>query len=198
LGAFFIKINLKKQELRKRYLQKRMELSPDEYADFNEALLRQFETIDLTGIHCTSLFLPMLERREPNTFSFAEWLKETHPQINLAFPQSDFVGNTMVHYLEDSDLEIDTNPYGIPEPIKGNIVSNNDIDMVIIPLLAFDIKGYRVGYGKGFYDRFMANCKPDTQFIGLSFFEPVELIEDINEYDIPLHQCITPQKVWVF
>lgn len=175
-----------------------MDLSPDEYASFNEGLLNQFKSVDLNDINYISLFLPMLERREPNTFSFAEWLEEVHPQIRLAFPKSDFVANTMVHYLEDTDLEIDTNAYGIPEPIKGNTISNRDIDMVIVPLLAFDEKGYRAGYGKGFYDRFMADCKPGTRFIGLSFFEPVELIEDINQYDIPLHQCITPEKVWVF
>lgn len=198
MGAFFIDTQLKKQELRKLYLQKRMELSPDEYADGNALLLEQFKTIDLSEVTCISLFLPMLERREPDTFSFAEWLKETHPQIRLAFPKTDFGKATMVHYLEDNDLEIDTNAYGIPEPITGNIVSNNEIDMVITPLLAFDKRGYRVGYGKGFYDRFIAECKPGTKLIGLSFFNAVDIIDDINEFDMPMHQCITPQKIWAF
>jgi len=198
MGAFFIRTKLKKQELRKLYLQKRMELSPEEYAAFNEALLKQFQTIDLAGIDYISLFLPMLERREPDTFAFAEWLKETHPQIGLAFPKADFAGNTMEHYLENNQLEIDTNNYGIPEPIKGNVLPNDKIDMVIVPLLAIDLKGYRVGYGKGFYDRFMAECKAGTRFIGLSFFEPVDEIEDVNEFDILVHQCISPQKIWTF
>jgi len=189
---------VKKQELRKTYLAKRMELSPQQYADFNDALLNQFKKIDLGTINCVSLFLPMLERREPNTFNFVDWLKENHPEIQIAFPKADFQDNSMLHYSEDYDLEIDTNAYGIPEPIAGNLVANLEIDMVIIPLLVVDKKGYRVGYGKGFYDRVMAQCKPGTKFIGLSFFEPIDAIADIDEFDIPLHQCITPQKIWLF
>lgn len=189
---------MNKQELRKLYLKKRMELSPGEYAGFNEQLLDQFKMLNLTGIGCISLFLPMLERREPNTFSFAEWLNQEHPQIRLAFPKADFTTNTMVHYLEDNELEIDTNAYGIPEPVKGNIIPNPEIDMIIMPLLAFDERGYRVGYGKGFYDRFAAQCKPGVQLIGLTFFEAVNKIDDINVYDMPMHQCIAPQKIWSF
>jgi 5-formyltetrahydrofolate cyclo-ligase len=187
-----------KQDLRKTYLAKRMALSPDEYADGNQKLLNGFVTIDLNGINCISLFLPMLERREPDTLLIIDWLKKHHPQIKLAFPKSDFATHSMQHFLEDDHLEIDTNDYGIPEPVKGKTIQNNKIDMVIAPLLAFDKKGYRVGYGKGFYDRLMAQCKPDAKFIGLSFFEPVDAIGDISEYDIPLHQCITHAKIWNF
>jgi 5-formyltetrahydrofolate cyclo-ligase len=175
-----------------------MELSPDAYADLNDGLLNQFKAINLQGVNYISLFLPILERREPNTFFFIDWIKQNHPQIKLAFPKADFTDNSMLHFLEDSELEIDTNDYGIPEPISGNEIKTTEIDMVLVPLLAFDKRGYRVGYGKGFYDRFMVSCKPGTQFVGLSFFEPVAAIEDIDEHDMLLHQCITPQTIWQF
>lgn len=187
-----------KQELRKLYLSKRMELSPEAYAMANNELLVRFQQINLDGIKCISLFLPMLERREPDTLLLIDWLKQNHPDIKLAFPKSNFATHTMTHFADDAELEIDSNDYGIPEPIEGNTVDNQEIDMVIIPLLAFDQDGYRVGYGKGFYDRFMAICKPETQFIGLSFFEPVEFIDDLNEYDICMHLCITPEGRWIF
>jgi 5-formyltetrahydrofolate cyclo-ligase len=72
------------------------------------------------------------------------------------------------------------------------------IDLVFIPLLACDLQGNRVGYGKGFYDRFLSKCRYDVKKIGLSFFDPVDKIEDVNVFDIPLDECITPKKTWVF
>jgi 5-formyltetrahydrofolate cyclo-ligase len=142
--------------------------------------------------------LPIHERKEPDTFLFIEWLKQAHPHIKRAYPKADFADNTMQNFLDNDSLELVINEYGIPEPLNGTLVSTTEINMVIVPLLCFDDKGYRVGYGKGFYDRFMAACKPDTQFIGLSFFEPVDAIADKDEYDIALHQCITPDKIWKF
>ncbi|RKR81302.1 5-formyltetrahydrofolate cyclo-ligase [Mucilaginibacter gracilis] len=175
-----------------------MELSPEEYQSGNDKLLGHFEKIDLEGIKCIHLFLPMLERREPDTFLIISWLKQNYPAIRLAFSKSDFATTSMQHFLDDEHLEIDSNDFGIPEPIAGTIIDVTEIDMVIVPLLAFDKQGYRVGYGKGFYDRFMAQCKPGTQFIGLSFFEPVDTIEDSNEYDVRLHKCLTTQTLWAF
>ena len=70
--------------------------------------------------------------------------------------------------------------------------------MVLVPLLAFDSKGYRVGYGKGFYDRFLKQCRNDCVKIGLSYFEPIDAINDAGEFDVPLDFCITPQKAYVF
>jgi 5-formyltetrahydrofolate cyclo-ligase len=90
------------------------------------------------------------------------------------------------------------NKYDIPEPIHGKIVPALEIDAVFIPLLGFDVNGNRVGYGKGFYDRFLSECRPDVVKIGLSFFDPVEKINDLNKYDIPLDLCITPGKIWDF
>jgi 5-formyltetrahydrofolate cyclo-ligase len=70
--------------------------------------------------------------------------------------------------------------------------------VVFVPLLAFDKKGHRVGYGKGFYDRFLSDCKPETIKIGLSFFEAEESISAILPSDIRLDFCVTPTEIIVF
>jgi len=72
------------------------------------------------------------------------------------------------------------------------------MEVVFIPLLAYDKNGNRVGYGKGFYDKFLAECNPNTIKIGLSFFEPEELISDINTSDVQLNYCVTPNKTFKF
>jgi len=67
-----------------------------------------------------------------------------------------------------------------------------------VPLLAVDKKGYRVGYGKGFYDKFLPSCKKECLKIGFSYFEPVDEITDKDQFDVPLELCITPHNIYVF
>jgi len=184
---------LTKAELRKLFAAKRKQLSVAEYNNFNQQLLQQFQQIDLTGIGCIHLYLPIRQRNEPDTFLIRDWLEAHHPQINRVFPKANFSTYTIENYLDDDQLQLAINPFGIPEPVAGNIVSAPLIDLMLVPLLAFDTRGYRVGYGKGFYDRLMAQCRPGTQFIGLSFFGPVDKIDDFNEFDRRLTRCITPR-----
>jgi len=71
--------------------------------------------------------------------------------------------------------------------------------VVFIPLLAFDTKGNRVGYGAGFYDNMLAKCKPNCIKVGLSFFDTEKnLIEGVFEGDIPLDYCVTPTQIYTF
>jgi len=185
-----------KSQLRREYLAKRRQLPSGEYNTLNQNLLHQFRRLDLSNTHCIHLFLPIRERNEPDTYRIRDWLKAEHPEIKIVFPKTNFQTLTMESYADDDALELAKNGYGIAEPVAGNEVVVEEIDMVILPLLIFDKLGYRVGYGKGFYDRFCALCKPGTQFIGLSFFEPVDSIEDVNEYDVWMHACITPEQIW--
>jgi 5-formyltetrahydrofolate cyclo-ligase len=104
----------------------------------------------------------------------------------------------MQHFLWEPQTTLIKNKYGIPEPENGMLISPADIDLVFVPLLAFDKTGQRVGYGKGMYDRFLSECRPETITIGLSMFEPVEKITDTDSLDVPLHKVITPATVYHF
>jgi 5-formyltetrahydrofolate cyclo-ligase len=104
----------------------------------------------------------------------------------------------LTNYLLTDNTKFQKNDFNIYEPVDGIEVPNSKIDVVFVPLLAYDKKGNRVGYGKGFYDKFLSKCKEDVVKIGLSFFEPEEAIEDINETDIHLDYCVTPMAVYNF
>ena len=106
--------------------------------------------------------------------------------------KSNFEDLSMTHYLLTDNTKIKVNTYGIPEPEDGIEVPTSKIDVVFVPLLAYDKKGNRVGYGKGFYDIFLSDCKPETIKIGLSYFDPEDIITDVLETDIKLDYCITP------
>lgn len=184
-----------KAEVRKEALKERLSLGDTEYEKLNEKLLVQFKLLDFTRINTIHIFLPIIKKKEPNTFPLIEWLAENHPKIKIIVPKADFENTLMTHheYLGVHDLQ--KNLYHIPEPQKG-MIHDADVDLVLVPLLAFDRQGYRVGYGKGFYDRFLENL--NAQKIGLSLLPAVEKIEDVTEFDIRLDFCITPTKIIKF
>ncbi len=187
-----------KKELRKEYLSKRKVLSDQEIGQLNKNLFQEFKAYSLTGMRFIHFFLPIQKFREPNTLPIIHWLLLNHPEINIVISKSNMETNLMEHFLWNNQQELISSRWGIQEPHSGTKVLPQQLDAVIIPLLIFDRKGNRVGYGKGFYDRFLNDCRKDCKKIGLSFFHPVEQIEDVGLHDAKLDACITPTKTWHF
>lgn len=183
---------MNKAELRKQEMTRRNALSQEEQTLFNEKLLYQFTTLDFAHVQVLHLFLPIAEKNEPDTFMLIRWLKEHHPEIQILVPRADFKTNLMTHHPYKGEEYLQKNLFNILEPVQDETHAGK-IDMVIVPLLAFDSRGYRVGYGKGFYDRFLGNL--DTLKVGVSFFEGVDNIADTHADDVRLDLCITPEKI---
>lgn len=160
--------------------------------------MAQVRKWDASGFSTTHIFLPIEGNREPDTYAVAEWLRHTYPHMRLILSRTDRVNHRMHHVIWDDATVLKQNHWGIPEPQNGQTVSSGEIDAVLIPLLAFDIHGNRVGYGKGFYDRFLAECRPETIKTGLSLFDAEPAITGVDAFDIPLDYCITPQQIWRF
>jgi 5-formyltetrahydrofolate cyclo-ligase len=184
-----------KAEIRKNAMLERKGLSEVEVVDYSRRMLLQFSGLDFSDVKTVHVFLPIVEKREPDTFLFIEWLQEAHPEIRILVPRADFDTALMTHHVYSGTADLQKNLYNILEPQKSEI-HTGDIDLVLVPLLAFDRLGYRVGYGKGFYDRFLQPIQ--TRKIGLSFFEPVDRIDDVDENDVGLDACITPQGIIEF
>jgi len=185
-----------KKILRKDYLQKRYALSEQELYQFNIDLLNKFKTLPLKGLRFIHFFLPIKRFREPDTFPLIHWILEKYPEIKIVLSRSNLDTHLMEHFIWDGEQELVTNRWGIQEPHQGKKVLAQQIDAVIVPLLIFDKEGNRVGYGKGFYDRFLSDCRSDCKKIGLSYFDPIAEIKDINAYDVKLDLCITRSKIW--
>jgi 5-formyltetrahydrofolate cyclo-ligase len=180
-----------KAELRTKYKALRKQLTFDEIMNDSLAIANNCLYLPIWDKTYFHLFLPIEAQKEVNTEFLLQILAGRDKEVVVS--KSDFESGTMTHYLLTDNTKLKVNEYGIPEPVDGLEVPANKIDVVFVPLLAYDKKGNRVGYGKGFYDTFLSECKPDVIKIGLSYFDPEETISDLNDHDIRLDFCVTPE-----
>ena len=186
-----------KNSIRAVYQSRRLALTDDELREKTALMVGQFRELSFLPINYLLSHYPWLARNEFDTGACEAVLAKRHPSLVVAWPL----------ILNDLSMEVRTmekdaflvaNRFGIPEPVNGRSIAPERIDMVFVPLLAFDLRGYRVGYGKGFYDRFLPRCRPDALKLGFSFFDPLPGIKDIDEFDVPLNLCITPKRIYEF
>ncbi len=186
-----------KKDLRKIVKQKRDELS-EENIEFlsHQIQIRLFVFLSQLDFQHVNCFLSSHSKKEVQTQGIIQHLWEIGK--NVSVPHSNYENSeiTSVEYLPHHTTSMDS--FGIPaldEPIP---IHYNKIQVVLIALFAFDHKGNRIGYGKGMYDRFLSKCNPNVIKIGLSFFEAIDEISDVNEFDIPLDYAVTPNKIYRF
>lgn len=187
-----------KAALRKIYKEKRKQISWKEKERWTDLILINFQKLELPFIACVHTYLAIENQNEVETEGIIRYLSFKNPGLKTVVPKINLNAGEMQHYIFNDDVEMSPNSFGIIEPVKAEKVLSSQIDLVLTPLLAFDRKGFRVGYGKGFYDKFFQQCSSDVIRIGLSFFDAEEIIDDINPYDIPLHYCITPNLIYTF
>jgi 5-formyltetrahydrofolate cyclo-ligase len=189
---------MNKTQLRQLYLSKRKNLTSTQVDKYSQNISnRFFNHFDLSKITNMHIFLPILKQNEINTWFIIKQLRQNYPHITLITSKSDFKSNTMQSYIFEADTQIIENSWSIPEPYNAIKLDNdNTIDMILMPLLCFDKHGFRVGYGKGFYDRFLLNCNSNIIKIGLSLFDPIDKIYDVDKFDVKMDFCVMSEWVW--
>ena len=180
---------MNKKELRKEYLNLRKALSDHQIEELSLQISNWALQLDIWKHSNYHIFLPITKQKEINTEYLLHVLQGKDK--NIIVSRSNFNDFTMKHYLLTDQTKLIINSYGIPEPDeKGIPISEEVIDVVFVPLLVADKYGNRLGYGKGFYDRFLEKCRPNTLKIGLSFFEPLESRIDADVHDVDLDYII--------
>lgn len=183
---------MKKQRIREIYKQKRKELSENKRLAFQENIYQQIYKLKLSRVKNVHLFLSLTKFHEIDTLPIIRFFRSQKKRIVVS--KCDFKNKTLSHFYLEENTVLELNKFGVPEPVNAEQIHENKLDIVFVPMFISDAKNYRVGYGKGFYDRFLSNCKKDAKFIGLNFFKPIDKIEDVNTFDIPLHRVIYPQE----
>lgn len=188
---------MKKKEIREIYQRKRLELHDHEQHKMDDLILIQFQKISLPDLNLVHSYIPSVQLKEPDTWLILRFLQFQFPRLRVAAPRiTDRHTCELKHYLLTGEDDMTVNSFGVEEPAGGEEISPEEIDLALIPLLGFDVKGYRVGFGKGYYDRFLSHCRPDMMKIGLSYFRPVDVIEDTDNYDVRLDYCCTPDGIY--
>lgn len=184
-----------KKDLRSHYSILRDAISSASLLNSSLSIANLALKLPIWSLDYFHLFLPISDKKEIDTTFILSILQGKDK--NVILPKIVAKG-ILRHYLLTDATRLQKNKWGILEPVDGIEVPTDKIDVVFIPLLAFDEKGNRVGYGKGFYDRFLAQCRDDVQKIGLSLFKAEDAITDCNEDDVALDYCVTPAKIYSF
>jgi 5-formyltetrahydrofolate cyclo-ligase len=188
-----------KADLRREMLARRRSLPAAEVEERSDKLREKlFEHFEVRRWKWLHVFLPATHQNEPDTWKIIRWIWAQEFPVQVAVPVVQPDGVSLRHYHLTPTTQLANNRWGIPEPVGVSEVSPAQLDAVLVPLLAVDEAGHRVGYGKGFYDRFLAGCPQTTRRIGLSLEPPVPRIDDAWPGDVRLQACVTPTQVWQF
>ncbi|MGB8190918.1 MAG: 5-formyltetrahydrofolate cyclo-ligase [Chitinophagaceae bacterium] len=187
-----------KAALRSIYKDKRRDLSDKDRLKLDDLILIQFQQLPLPDIRTLLSYWPIPAHQEVNTLPVADYVQFRIPGLQLAYPKTNYGQVSMDAIAVNDETAFEVSAHGIAEPQQGEVIPPPELDMIFVPMLAYDKNGYRVGYGKGFYDRYLQQCSSDVIKIGFSYFAPEPLISDVNEFDIPLNFAITPESIYEF
>lgn len=187
-----------KKTVRKDYLQRRMDIPEEDLQQQTALMAFNFKKLSFPPVKYLMSYSPLLARREFDVSVCEDMLKLQNPSMQTAWPKIDELSTDMDACLVQKGGLYIKNRFHVLEPISGKVIAPEQLDMVFVPLVAFDNKGFRVGYGKGYYDRYLPHCRPDAIRVGFSYFEAVQGIEDISQFDVPLNFCITPYRNYEF
>lgn len=186
-----------KSELRVIYLGKQRSLSDAERGKKSRQIAeRFFESFELTDIRFLHVYLSLSINNEIITSHIYKQLWREFSEITTVASRINFQTMTLEHPKFSSLSGLFKNKWRILEPTTKELIEIEKLDAVLVPLLCFDEKGFRAGYGKGFYDKFLSECRADCLKIGLSYFAPVAEISDAQDFDVRLDFCLTPEKVF--
>lgn len=186
-----------KKKLKTVFLRKRRVLQASEFEKRNALIFYHItQLIDRLDIKSVHTFLPIQKNKEVDTKIIVKYLSALGKIV--ALPKIDSNRHTMIHYYFENKNQLQVGEFGILEPITGLEAHPEEFDLVIVPLLAFDRSGHRLGYGAGYYDRFLSQCRPDCAKVGVNMSAPLDSIPYMEPHDIPLNYCVTHLGVYHF
>ena len=184
-----------KAVLRTEYQKRRDSLTEEQIADCSIQISNLSLTLNIWEYSLYHLFMTNEKNKEIDTSYLLSVLQGKDKQPVIPKIVDD---NRLEHFLLNDQTLLKNNRWGIPEPLSGITINPKQIEVVFVPLLVFDQQGHRVGYGKGYYDRFLDQCSESTLKVGLTFFDPVTKIDDIETHDISLDFALTPERIYAF
>ncbi len=185
-------IATQKSALRKSLLSTKLAMSDDEWSEKSTAVhhnLLQLDEIKLAErVHS---YISINKRKELNTLPLVEYFLEEGKEVVVPIISEDkkTLDHSFIHGLGD----LEENNWGVLEPKRIIPADASTFDIIIVPMVGADKLKNRIGYGKGFYDRFLSKQK--ALKIGLCFSEAVIDELPVEPFDIPLDIIVTEEEV---
>lgn len=180
-----------KKELRDKLLLRRQAMSAEEYQQKSEAICRILMKNEIIAeAERVHIYYPM--RQEVDVRPFIEYLWSIDKKVIM--PRADFKSKEMTNYYVINFGQLEKTRYGLLEPRTNSPLHLGSPDVVIVPGVAFSRKRYRLGYGGGFYDRFLDSII--TTSIGVGF--ELQMVDNlvVEPHDQQLDLVITEKKIY--
>lgn len=184
-----------KKRLRTRLLRLRQTMDIGEARRWSQLITEHLVCLEPFRKAYT-LFFYLPHRGEVDTWEaiWAAWKAGKR----VVVPKTNLQTKTMELYAIQPDTRLGEGAYGIPEPPEDpdRRVLPVAVDLAIVPGVGFDQKGYRLGYGGGYYDRFFSGAGAHLTRIGLAY--PFQMVETVfpESHDQRMHIVVTPERVW--
>jgi len=182
-------VNITKEKIRREVLKKRLLLSPEDIREASQKIIEKLENLkEFQKAQIVMLYYPI-----KGEVDIRGLFKKVMKEKILVLPK--MVGEEILP-IEVKDLEvIRIGKFGIvPEPVGGRIIKPQKIDLIVVPGLAFDKRKYRIGFGKGYYDRFLKKTKGIK--VGVAYdFQIFEKLPS-EAHDQPVDLVITPSRLF--
>lgn len=181
---------MEKSEVRSLLKQQRMELPQHDVEVFSKGIAKKIVSLEafqeVRQIYC---YLPILN--EVDTEELIDMCYYMHKKV--AVPK--VVGDSMEFYNLTAKSSLQMSKFHVLEPVNGEKPDETVLGLMLVPGVAFDKRGYRIGYGKGYYDRYLKN-KDHLITVGMAYDFQVkdEICE--GEYDVPLHTIVTQKSIY--
>jgi len=186
---------LVKEVIRKEVLRERNALTPDAVAEKSARIVKKLVTVD--GYRNAINIMTYINfRNEVQTGNFIRKAMAGGKRVSV--PVTDVDNRRLTpSLLVDYPGDLQPGTWGIwePKPECVRVLDPSELDLVVVPGVAFDLKGNRLGYGGGFYDRFLKVTKPGTVFVGLAFDFQIRPFIFPEVYDIPVHLLLTEYRL---
>ena len=182
---------LDKKETRRHYSEKRNGLSPDKRKMLDDILFdKTVNSEEFKGAEIILAYYPI--KNEPDVLSIARYALLCGKRVG--FPVSNTDTYELTFKLVDDISQLNSGAYSIPEPKDSCKTYNNEVNtLCIVPALAFDRRGYRIGYGKGFYDRFLSKFRGTS--VGLCYDDFLCEALPVENTDQKIKMIITDKEV---
>jgi len=190
-------MNIKsKKEIRKEILQKRDSINERDRKLMDEEIFNRLVNSDEYK-KAKSIFAFVSFKSEVNTHKFIEYALSQGKTIGVPKIRKKEEGMEVFKIHSLSDLE--SGYFGVMEPIEScEKINKDNIDFILMPGAVFDEKGGRIGYGRGFYDKFLSDVKDSVPKIAIAY--ELQIIDSVpmEEYDIKIDGIITEKRVIKF